>query len=45
MFTFRSSSVEEEGGRGESEGMTGKEAEDQLALMAERILKVCLPEC
>ena len=41
MFTFQSSSVEDEGKGVEREGITDKEAEDQLALIADRILKVC----
>lgn len=37
MFTFKSSSIEEEGGE---DGATEKEVEDLAAIQAERILQV-----
>ena len=40
MFTFKSSSVEEEGPERNDEGATEKELEDMAAIMAERILQV-----
>ena len=40
MFTFKSSSVEEEGPERTEEGATEKELEDMAAIMAERILQV-----
>lgn len=40
MFTFKSSSVEEEGPERTDEGTTEKELEDMAAIMAERILQV-----
>ena len=40
MFTFKSSSVEEEGPERTDEGATEKELEDMAAIMAERILQV-----
>ena len=40
MFTFKSSSVEEEGPERTDEGVTEKELEDMAAIMAERILQV-----
>lgn len=40
MFTFKSSSVEEEGAERTEEGATEKELEDMAAIMAERILQV-----
>lgn len=39
MFTFKSSSVEEEGPERTDEGATEKELEDMAAIMAERILQ------
>ena len=40
MFTFKSSSVEEEGPERNDEGATEKELEDMAAIVAERILQV-----
>ena len=40
MFTFKSSSIEEEGGDRPEDGATEKEMEDLAALQAERILQV-----
>ena len=40
MFTFKSSSIEEEGPERTDDGPTDKEMEDMAAIMAERILQV-----
>lgn len=40
MFTFKSSSIEEEGADRPEDGATEKEMEDLAALQAERILQV-----
>lgn len=40
MFTFKSSSVEEEGADRPEDGVTEKEMEDLAAIQAERILQV-----
>jgi len=40
MFTFKSSSIEEEGADRPEDGATEKEIEDLAAIQAERILQV-----
>ena len=40
MFTFKSSSIEEEATEKPEDGATDKEMEDLAAIMAERILQV-----
>ena len=40
MFTFKSSSIEEEGPERTDDGPTDKEMEDMAAIIAERILQV-----
>jgi len=40
MFTFKSSSIEEEGADRPEDGATEKEMEDLAAIQAERILQV-----
>ena len=40
MFTFKSSSIEEEGPERAEDGATDKEMEDLAAIRAERILQV-----
>jgi len=40
MFTFKSSSIEEEGADRPEDGATEKELEDLAAIQAERILQV-----
>lgn len=40
MFTFKSSSIEEEGADRPEDGVTEKEMEDLAAIQAERILQV-----